>query len=281
MKEARLASGQVYVEAPRVAVVVQSFNQGRKVRRLEERLRATSMDELIVCEDGSIDRSWAKWAKRLSGPNDFLIHSNDLHEIRTYARAIDYTRAGLVCLMQDDDRPPRDGGWLHDAGHPVRPLSQARRGRRLVRVQLLVRRALQRSRVVVEVAGHSVARPYGQLPMMFVEHVNIGPYLLRKDVYRELGGFDHDFAEPGAPGIVFESEYCLRAWQHGYQVALLDIPTKNRYFGTGGTMLWGRAERERNEARNKRRLVDLYEDHMPEIRRRVQEANAGLMALQT
>jgi hypothetical protein len=43
---------------------------------------------------------------------------------------------------------------------------------------------------------------------MFVENVNIGPYLFRKRSYLDLGGFDLAFSKPGSPGICFESELC-------------------------------------------------------------------------
>ena len=61
----------------------------------------------------------------LDRPNDFLIHSNDLHEIRILDRAIRFARAEIVCLVQDDDLIPRDGAWL-EAGTPtVQQQSQA------------------------------------------------------------------------------------------------------------------------------------------------------------
>ncbi|HJV09744.1 MAG TPA: hypothetical protein VJ653_08680, partial [Acidimicrobiales bacterium] len=239
----------------------------------------TSMDELIVCEDGSIDRSMAKWAKRLTRPNDFLIRSNDLHEIRTYARAIGYSRAELVCLMQDDDHPPKDGAWLDEAvalfeRYPALAVVGGWCGfNGYFREVYNSPARWQRRRV--EIPSRD---PAGELPMVFVESVNIGPYLLRRNVYEELGGFDVSFAEPGTPGICFESEYCLRAWTHGYQVALVEIPVKDRYPGQGGTLLWAREERRRNEARNKQRIVEMYDAHLADIQQRVREANAGLIA---
>jgi hypothetical protein len=85
-KQKQKFAGIRYNEAPRVSVIVQSFNQVRNVGFLATRLRATRMDELIVCEDGSIDGSVDEWLRRLTHPNDFLLRSNDLHEIRTPPR---------------------------------------------------------------------------------------------------------------------------------------------------------------------------------------------------
>jgi glycosyltransferase involved in cell wall biosynthesis len=78
-------------------------------------LRGLGEHELIVCEDGSLDGSHDKWMSYLDRPNDFLIHSNDLHEIRVLDRAIRFARADIVCLVQDDDLIPREAGWLKAA----------------------------------------------------------------------------------------------------------------------------------------------------------------------
>jgi ABC-type maltose transport system permease subunit len=57
----------------------------------------------------------------LDRPNDFLIHSNDLHEIRILDRAIRFARSDIICLVQDDDLIPRETDWLEAAlGHFIR-----------------------------------------------------------------------------------------------------------------------------------------------------------------
>ena len=124
--------------------------------------------------------------------------------------------------------------------------------------------------------------PHTGLPLVFVENVNIGPYLLRKSVYEKLGGFDLSFSPPGEPGITFEAEFCYRAWRHGHQVALTDIPVKLRtdeqsYILPGGTTLWGNQARVRNERANKQRIEKLYGEHLPAIRAAVQAANRALV----
>ncbi|HEX2241823.1 MAG TPA: glycosyltransferase family A protein, partial [Gammaproteobacteria bacterium] len=108
-------TGQGFKDAPQVSLIVHSFNQVRNIKRLQSRLRLTCADELIVCEDGSVDGSDEVWMRSLGRPNDFLIMSNDIHEIRAYDRAIDYARGEIICLMQGDDYPPKDGSWLGEA----------------------------------------------------------------------------------------------------------------------------------------------------------------------
>lgn len=283
-KEKQSRAGVRYVEAPSCSVIVQSFNQVRNVSVLESRLRATTMQELIVCEDGSIDGSHEAWLKLLVNPNDFLLHSNDLHEIRAYNRAIGFARGAVVCLMQDDDRPPDDGAWLDQA------LDLFQRFPRLA-----VLGGWCGFDEYFEVEFNAPWLPSGESPipfldpltyrpLAFVENVNIGPYFVRKSVFDELGGFDLRFSGVGEPGITFESEFCYRAWRATYQVALTNIPVKQQaseasYILPGGTTLWGNEARTRNERANKQLIRSLYDRDLPEIQRAVREANEGLVAV--
>ncbi len=280
-KAEREAAASTYIDHPSVAIVVQSFNQVRNIAVLEPRLRATCAEELIVCEDGSIDGSHDEWRRRLVGPNDFLLHSNDIHEIRSYARAIAYSRSEIVCLMQDDDQPPRDGQWLAEASELFAAYP---------RLAVLGGWCGFDDWFEVEYNAPWVPPGTGTIPfadvptnrpLVFVENVNIGPYLLRKGIFDELGGFDLRFSPPGEPGITFEAEFCYRAWREGYQVALTDIPVKletgaQGYIFPGGTSLWGNEARERNERANKALIEELYEPSLPAIREAVRAANAEL-----
>lgn len=287
-KAQRQASGLQFKDAPLVSVIIQSFNQVRNVELLESRLRLTCLDELIVCEDGSVDGSYERWQRLLSRPNDFLIRSNDLHEIRTYSRAIDFTRAEFICLMQDDDRPPVDGSWLARAVeifryHPRLAVLGGWCGFNNYFAEAYNAPWLPPGEGLIPYRD-----PNTNLPLMFVENVNIGPYILRRSAYKQLGGFDLAFSAPGTPGICFESEFCYRAWQYGYEVGLTDMPAKLRkgyggdgYIFPGGTLLWGRSEREHNEIQNKKRIVELYDADLPSIQRKVAEANQRLQRIQS
>jgi glycosyltransferase involved in cell wall biosynthesis len=281
-KGAQRRTGLAYADDPRVSVIVQSFNQVRNVPALESGLRRTNADELIVCEDGSIDGSDEAWRRRLVRPNDFLLHSNDIHEIRAYDRAISFARGEFICLMQDDDRPPHDGSWLARAialfeNHPGLAVLGCWCG-----FNDWFDYAYNAPWLPAGDGKIPYADPRSGTPMMFVENVNIGPYLLRRSVYHELGGFDHEFSPPGQPGITFESEFCYRAWVRGYQVALIDVPVKletgeEAYILPGGTSLWGMADRVRNEVANKQRIEDLYADGFAEVQEAVNKANRGLV----
>ena len=281
-KEEARRAGSGFIDEPTISVIVQSFNQVRNIRVLEPRLRRTCADELIVCEDGSLDGSLDEWTGRLVKPNDFLIRSNDIHEIRTYSRAVDYARGEFVCLMQDDDRPPKDGRWLAQAlelfaGYPALAVLGCWCG-----FNEYFDEEYNVPWLPPEVTRIRSSDPRTGMPLVFVENVNIGPYLLRKRVYEELGGFDPTFSAAGEPGITFESELCYRAWSRGYQVALTDIPVKleqgdESYIFPGGTTLWDNDARVRNERANKERIVQLYDAKLPAIQRKVREANSTLL----
>src|SRR5918997_643556 len=122
-KRRRRSSPSEYQDRPRLAFIVHSFNRISNIEQLVGGLRGLGEHELIVCEDGSLDGSHEKWMSYLDRPNDFLIHSNDLHEIRILDRAIRFARSDIVCLVQDDDLIPRETDWLeaalgHFAYHP-------------------------------------------------------------------------------------------------------------------------------------------------------------------
>jgi hypothetical protein len=278
-KERQHLSGVQYKNAPRVSVIVQSFNQVRNIAFLESRLRATCMDELIVCEDGSLDGSLEEWVRRLTEPNDFLIRSNDLHEIRAYDRAIALARGEIICLMQDDDRPPKDGSWLTEA---LQFFEQYPKLAILGGWMGFINYFTEEYNVPWQPNNRPIPyeNPKTGRPFMFVENVNIGPYLLRKSMYAELGGFDMMFSEPGAPGICFESEICYRAWERRYQVGLIDLPVKapidNGYPLPGGTLLWGKQQRDRNEHLNKKRIIELHGENLPAVQAMVEQANQTL-----
>src|SRR5215208_7392608 len=114
-KQRRRSSASAYQDRPRLAFIGHSFNRIANIEQLVGGLRGLGEHELIVCEDGSLDGSREKWIAYLDRPNDFLIHSNDLHEIRILDRAIRFARSDIVCLVQDDDLITREPGWLDAA----------------------------------------------------------------------------------------------------------------------------------------------------------------------
>jgi hypothetical protein len=205
----------------------------------------------------------------LHRPNDFLIHSNDLHEIRILDRAIRFASAEIICLVQDDDVIPPTGQWLDNA--------------------LALFKCHPRLSIIGGFMGFrsfhpdpAKARPvWGPGPVEFVHHVNIGPYFVYKERYESLGGWDYSFSRAGEPGICFDSELCLRAWMNGYEVGYSFVPFKGppgHYSLDGGTVLFSAAARRRNQLRNQERIYEMYAHYARRIDFLVTQANrrAGL-----
>ncbi len=249
-----------------------SFNRKANINQIASGLRLVKGHELIVCDDGSIDGSREAWMRRLVRPNDFLILSNDLHEIRIMDRAIRFAAADFVCIVQDDDAIPRDTRWLASA------LKQLEKHPNLAIIGgFMAFPAYYRS--PTQARDNAI---WGEAPFQFVAHVNIGPYFIRKKCYEELGGWDFSLSNAGEPGIGFDSELCLRAWVRGYQVGYKFAPFKGpakQYSLDGGTMLFSKEIRFRNQWRNHSRIHEMYSEHARRIAARVRSANnrAGIV----
>lgn len=274
-KAALAAMPQRYTDTPRVSLLVLSFNHRDNARPILEGLRNTAADELIVCEDGSVDGAEQEWSRLLNRPNEFLLRSNDLHEIRAYNRAVDFARGEFVCVLQDDDIPPIDGRWVQDAldlfssdphlavlgGHQgyVLDLSEPiDRIRAADIVGFAEGPEWSHVRAIPTVAASGV-------PFTYVEGVSVGPIFYRRRVLQELGGFDTRFSPPGEPGILFDHDVSIRAWLAGHRVGLYGPPAFRKYVGGQGTFMFGHAARRRNAAANARQIRDRWAAHLPGI----------------
>lgn len=266
-KRKRDSSASKYQDQPQLGLIVQSFNRISNVDRLIEGLRGLGDHELIVCEDGSLDGSHEKWMSYLNRPNDFLIHSNDLHEIRILDRAIRFARSEIVCLVQDDDLIPPGTDWLHNV------LDQFASNPRLAIVGGFM------AFDCFDPDPAKAKRIWGGDQFRFVQHVNIGPYFIRKRSYEALGGWEYSFSQVGEPGIGFDNELCLRAWVNDYQVGYSFVPFKGpagHYAADGGTVLFSDEVRVSNSVRNSDTIFERYGPHAARIERLVAAANASL-----
>jgi glycosyltransferase involved in cell wall biosynthesis len=264
-KARRANSSERYLERANVAFVVHSFNRVSNVNALLAGLRQVEDHELIVCDDGSLDGSRWKWESLLTKPNDFLILSNDLHEIRILDRAIRFASAHVVCLVQDDDQIPKGTAWLESA------LAKFRQHEKLA----ILGGFMGFNGFDTDPAN--VERFWGEAPFRFVEHVNRGPYCVRSQHYESLGGWDPSFSAVGEPGICFDNELCLRAWMEGFQVGYHFVPFKGpagSYARDGGTVLFSAEVRRRNQLRNESQIFRKYAEHAERIANLVRQANS-------
>lgn len=286
-KAALAAMPQRYTDQPRVSLLVLSFNHRANAQPILDGLRRTVADEIIVCEDGSVDGAEQEWSRLLNRPNEFLLRSNDLHEIRAYNRAVDYARGAYVCVLQDDDIPPDDGRWIRDAldlfaadpqlavlgGHQGYVLDVSEPLDRIKATDIVGFREGEEWAHVRPIPTRALSL---DVPFMYVEGVSVGPIFFRRDVLRSLGGFDTRYSGPGEPGILFDHDACIRAWRAGYRVGLYGPPLFRKYVGGQGTYMFGHAARRRNAVANAKQIRDRWAADLPGINQMTAALNQTL-----
>lgn len=64
---------------------------------------------------------------------------------------------------------------------------------------------------------------------MYQYKVNVGPYVVRRATFNQVGGLNANFSCPGQPGPGFDFEYAVRLWRHGHAVGLAELGFNHRY----------------------------------------------------
>jgi GT2 family glycosyltransferase len=212
---------------------VQFFNKRRNVEGIVGALLSAPIDEIIVIDDGSSDGSIDLLPRLLTGKNHFIIRSNDIFEIRTYSRALDFSRGEIVALLQDDDLPPADGLWVKEAialfrRYPRLAILGGRDG-----LELKIKQSNNGPSSLTYNLVDSLDSNSGQMAFTFAESVNRAPMLLRRAAVQQIGGIDNIFA----PYQCDDVDLCLRAWKAGLQVGVYSTGFV-RDVGVGGMRLF-------------------------------------------
>jgi glycosyltransferase involved in cell wall biosynthesis len=290
--------GLPYNHHPDVSFLIQSFNNVKNVKHIATNIPQNKNFETIVLEDGSVDGTLEKWVKYSKYRNQIIIRTNDLHEIRTYSRAIDYSRGDYIVLMQDDDTLPNHDVWIHRTielfnsvsnlglvgGYGPAGLDNYSNFTKLSHDNSIPPRS-QWDRTADNSLIYPIANgrelnfvdPETQIPIIYVPMVSVGPMIIDKRAYYNVGGFDLDFSQPGEPGIGFDGEFCLRLWANGYKVVYSNMG----FYGskTGGTTLFQQNLRQRQGKRNRDLIVQKYDNEFEEIETLVCDSNAELSSL--
>jgi glycosyltransferase involved in cell wall biosynthesis len=263
-----------YQENPRVSIIVQFFNKRHNIKKILERLRLTSAEEIIVIDDGSVDGSYEDWIKYLDRPNDFLLRCNDLFEVRTYDRAIRMARGEFVCLLQDDDIPPPNNFWVEQALtlfdiFPELIILGGRDGMDLLlpeSVDTSEQQEYRRIGDILECPGVHKVRMYGPphyleplsgIPFMFTMTVNRAPTFLRRSRFLEMGGINQKYA----PFQFDDDDACIRAWLAGYKAGFYTT-SFSRNFDVGGMTLFNSERIKKQIAINAKQLYADYSTHI-------------------
>lgn len=263
-----------YIEQPRLSMILQFFNKRQNIKKIIERLRLTTAEEIIIIDDGSIDGSYEDWMKYLDRPNDFLLHCNDLFEVRTYDRAMRMARGEFVCLLQDDDILPANNIWVEQALtlfnlFPDLIMLGGRNGIDIMMPAPADPDSEPEYRQIgdlVECPGLHKLRIFGApryrepssgIPFMFTMAVNRAPTFLRRSEFLQIGGINQKYA----PFQFDDDEAGIRAWLAGYKVGFYSCPFV-RGFDVGGMSLFNSDKIKAQSFINAKQLYADYSEYI-------------------
>jgi len=279
-----------YQGAPLISAIIQAFNKQRSIGKLVDRLVDLHIDEIILIDDGSVDRTLEEALPHLVGKNHFLIHANDIFEVRTYDRALSMARGQFAVLLQDDELPPETSIWLDE---PLRLFDLDRQllilgGRNGLNIQLpdpIMPGEESVYRIKGQVAGKAGENKYefhnrpvyklGDVAFQYFMSINRGPMWVRRTPFIEQVGIDQSFA----PFQCDDVDSCLRAWKAGWRVGLYDAAFQK--FGESGMKLFNSQRIAEQSALHwamvyQRHGISIQDGTLPML---VQDANDSLALL--
>lgn len=263
-------------ETPTVCAIVQSFNHRLNVPKIALALVDNpSIDEVIICEDGSSDDSLEAWHTHLRGMKHFIVVSNNLHETRCYNRAMRMTSADYFVLLQDDDLPPFIDSSASDSSGGSRSAQEAKNGEHSdinwVDEALQLFRGDLSLGILTGFIGQiwdeqDLGFEFGEQqsehggmrkgttrripflsrqtrrPFMYVECGWIAPLVVRAEVLRRVGGLDIDLFRQGEPGVWQDCVFSYAAWSAGWRVGVYDAKFQRGVGGHGSTSTEAKAK---------------------------------------
>lgn len=216
-------------EKPRVTAIVQSFNHHYNIANISESLKsADTVDEIIVCEDGSTDGSLHDWRAVLPDDGHFIIRSNNLHELRSYNRAMRIASGDLIVLLQDENRLPMNDEWVRNAqrlfealpnlgvlGGYIGQIWDYDTGSSTEYGDWLSGNETSRN---LESQNIPFIEPTTKLPFMYSECTRIAPFFIRRSILQKVGGLELSISKRGEPGVWLDCIFSYETWLNGYTV---------------------------------------------------------------
>lgn len=220
---------------PRLSAIVQSFNHHLNIANISGALKTSSLiEEVVISEDGSTDGSMHDWHTSLPDDSHFIIRSNNIHELRSYNRAMRMSSGDIVVLLQDDDLLPRSDEWIRNAlklfdAIPELGVLGGYIG------QLWDHASGQGYEYGEQVSTHGGLRqgntkplphiePKTGLPFMYAECTWIAPVFIRRKLLQKAGGLELTIAQRGEPGVWQDCVFSYEAWVNGYRVGAYSAP---------------------------------------------------------
>ena len=199
-----------------------------------------------------------------AGPDDYIMLSPDIHELRAYNRMADLARGKVIFITQDDEAPPNNGNTCEWLGPVVRLLGNTDALSRLPAPWPSVRViGLHASmawikygfmRMGVDGGDEGPSRPREGTPgqgrcrttlpcenapsvhcpgglLLAVEAVrcaDLGPILINREAFVAMGGFNETIASRDEFGSVeVDCGFQARMWEAGYATITAMPPSKS------------------------------------------------------
>ena len=263
---------------PVVTIVMQYFRRPKIIKPLMNSLLNLPFPvEFIINDDSRTEvAEFANYAKQKSDLYDWhLALSNDVHEIRGYNRLSLFASSELVYMIQDDDAAPRKPTWVSHAvalfnKYPLLGVLGGYRGRvdnGKRQIKELKQNDGDKFGAHPERDKTGATRTIPLLdkeigvPFMWCYKVNLAPYVVRRSLFAEVGGFNTNFSCAGSPGIGLDFELSIRLWNLGWKVGLFDPGFKHAIGNSknSGTHAGVQKKiRDANEARNNMMMYQMY-----------------------
>lgn len=176
--------------------------------------------ELLVNDDSATELDdWLTVARKGKPWPFYLLVNGNVHEIRGYNRLAKLARGKFIVFMQDDDVPPPTPRWVHHAASLFRKNDVLGI---LAGFTGTIQGGPLTGKYGVQKDSIKYRSSYQRRPFMFVTLANMGPMIMRRTAFHEIGMFSGNFSCRGEPGIGFDYEVSLRMWYYGFQVGLYD-----------------------------------------------------------
>ena len=259
----------LYNYNPKLSLIITSYNHSQNIEENYNNIKKYKCDELIVCEDGSIDGSYEKWSKLLQGPNEFLIKTNELNEFFILDRAIRSSKSDIVCVLQDDDIIPADSKWINQSlelfkKHDDLVIIGCNQGYIFDNPEEKFNSFIQiccsdHPNITKNRRNEYLEKKDGNAVFKFVNAINLGPAFIKTDFFRQVGGFNLKKIGAGNPGIHFDWDICLEAQRFNKKVALLNVENIKRRIGGASGLMFDLEKRRAKYKENLEYLNNKYD----------------------
>lgn len=222
-------------QRPQITFVLVAWNAGALTARMLDQIRltATSDYDVVVVDNGSRAGEWRKIAaaaKRLRRRASVTVVRNKTNLGYPAAANIGLrTATGRVLWLLNSDLEICETGW-------------DRRVWDFVQAHATVG--------IVSATANMGAYQFGAPPVLgrtaAGDHVNGCSLAIRRECWWQVGDLDEGFS----PGLLEETDFCLRAWRAGWQSWHIPAAVEHQHHGVVDSNIggWPAAVRERNRA---------------------------------